>query len=77
MVHKELTKHERDLIESYRSGEGYKRISKALDIPWNTVKTIINKWRKHGTTVTLPRTGRPSKIEEKTRRKLPRGLQQH
>uniref|UniRef100_A0A674EJM0 Tc1-like transposase DDE domain-containing protein n=1 Tax=Salmo trutta TaxID=8032 RepID=A0A674EJM0_SALTR len=73
MVHRELPKHQRDLIvERYQSGEGYKRISKALHIPWNTVKTVIIKWRKYVTTETLPRTGRPSKIYEKTRRKLVR-----
>ena len=73
MVRRELPKHQRDLIvERYQSGEGYKIISKALDIPWNTVKTVIIKWRKYGTTETLPRTGRPSKIDEKTRRKLVR-----
>uniref|UniRef100_A0A803J782 RBR-type E3 ubiquitin transferase n=1 Tax=Xenopus tropicalis TaxID=8364 RepID=A0A803J782_XENTR len=72
MVHRELPKHQRDLIvKRYHSGEGYKRISKAFDIPWNTVKSVI-KWRKYGTTVTLPRTGHPSKIDEKTRRKLVR-----
>ena len=73
MGRKELTKQIRDLIvEKYQSGEGYKKISKALDIPWNTVKTIINKWRKYGTTVTLLRTGRPPKIDERTKRKLVR-----
>ncbi len=71
MVRRELSKHQRDLIvERHKSGDGYRRISKVLDIPWNTVKTVIIKWRKYGTTVTLPRTGRPSKIDEKTKRKL-------
>ena len=46
--------------------------SKALDTPWNTVKTVIKKWIKFGTTVTLPRTGHPSKMDEKPRRKLVR-----
>uniref|UniRef100_A0AAY5JXF0 Transposase Tc1-like domain-containing protein n=1 Tax=Esox lucius TaxID=8010 RepID=A0AAY5JXF0_ESOLU len=69
MVCRELPKHQRDLaVERYQSG-GYKRISKALDIPWNTVKTVIIKWRKYGTTDSLPRTGHPSKMYEKTRRK--------
>ena len=73
MGRKELTKQLRDLIvEKYKSGEGYKKMSKALDIPWNTVKTIINKWRKYGTTLTLLRTGRPPKIDGKTKRKLVR-----
>uniref|UniRef100_A0A803JMT1 Transposase Tc1-like domain-containing protein n=1 Tax=Xenopus tropicalis TaxID=8364 RepID=A0A803JMT1_XENTR len=73
MAHRDLPKHQRDLIvKRYQSGEGYKRISKALDVPWNTVKTVIINCRKYGTTVTLPRTGCPSKIDEKTRRKLVR-----
>ena len=33
------------------------------------MKTVIKKWVKFGPTVTLPRTGRPSQIDEKTRRK--------
>ncbi len=71
MVRRELPKHQRDLIvERYQSGEVYKIISKALDIPWNTVKTIIIKWRKYGATVILPSTGCPSKIDENIRRKL-------
>ncbi|XP_037106285.1 uncharacterized protein LOC119122170 isoform X5 [Syngnathus acus] len=70
---RELPQHQRDLIvERYQSGEGYKRISKALNISWSTVKSVIVKWRKNGTTVPLPRTGRPSKIDEKTRRELVR-----
>ncbi len=71
MVRRELSKHQRDLIvERYQSGEVYKIISKAIDIPWNTVKTVIIKWRKYGATVILPRAGHPSKIDEKMRRKL-------
>uniref|UniRef100_A0AAY5K4A2 Transposase Tc1-like domain-containing protein n=1 Tax=Esox lucius TaxID=8010 RepID=A0AAY5K4A2_ESOLU len=71
MVRRELPKHQRDLIvERYQSGEGYKIISKALDMPWNTVTTVIIKLRKYGTTDTSPRTGHPSKIDEKTKRKL-------
>ncbi|XP_077107151.1 uncharacterized protein LOC143764919 [Ranitomeya variabilis] len=73
MIRKQLTTQQRDLIvESYQSGEGYKKISKSLDISRNTVKTVIKKWLKFGTTVTLPRTGRPSKIDVRTRRKLVR-----
>lgn len=36
------------------------------------MKTAIIKWRKCITKVTLPRTGRPSKTDEETRRKLVR-----
>ncbi|XP_077572581.1 uncharacterized protein LOC144196367 isoform X1 [Stigmatopora nigra] len=70
---RELPQHQRDLIvQRYQSGDGYKRISKALNIPWNTVKSVLVRWKKNGTTVTLPRSGRPSKIDEKTRKELVR-----
>ncbi len=73
MVCRELPKHQRNLIvKSYQSGEVYKIISKALDIPWNTVKTVIIKWRIYGATVILPSNGCPSKIDDKMRRKLVR-----
>ncbi|XP_077420004.1 histone-lysine N-methyltransferase NSD2 isoform X2 [Vanacampus margaritifer] len=72
-VRRELPQQQKDLIvERYQSGEGYKRISKTLGMPWNTVKTVIVKWRKYGTTENLPRTGRPSKLDEKMRRKVVR-----
>lgn len=47
-----------------------KIIVKELYILWEIVKTIIVKWRKYGTAVTLPRTERPPKSNDKTRRKL-------
>lgn len=49
MVCTEFAKYERDLIVGKYTGEGYKEIAKALDIPWNTVKTVIKNWRKYGT----------------------------
>ena len=41
-----------------------------MNIPWSTVKTIINKWKANGTTKTLPRSGRPSKLDDQARRRL-------
>lgn len=48
---------------------GLNKISTPLDKPWNTVKTIY-KWRKYGTSVTLPTTGCPPKNYGKTTWKL-------
>lgn len=45
--------------QGLESGEEYTNISKALITPWNTVKTVIIRWRKYGLTVTLSRTGKP------------------
>ncbi|KAI3364059.1 hypothetical protein L3Q82_010891, partial [Scortum barcoo] len=44
IVRRELPKHQRDLIvQRYQSGEGYKRISKELNIPWLNFLAIIPK----------------------------------
>ena len=57
-------------MEVTDQGLGIKNISKALNIPWSTVKTIIKKWKAFGVTKTLPRSGRPSKLDDQARRKL-------
>ncbi len=49
------------IVDMYQSGKGYKAISKALGLQQNTVRAIIHKWRKLGTVVNLPRSGRPTK----------------
>ena len=71
MTTKELSKDLRDkVVERHRSGDGENNILKALNISWSTVKTIIKKWKAYGTIKTLPRSGRPSKLDDQARRKL-------
>ena len=41
-------------------------------VPKNTVASIIVKWKKFGTTKTLPRAGRPAKLSNRGRRVLVR-----
>ena len=41
-----------------------------MNIPWSTGKTIIKKWKVYGTTKTLPRSGRPSKLDDPASRRL-------
>jgi hypothetical protein len=49
----------RDRIASrHRSAKGYQKTTAALKVPKNTVTSIILKWKKFGTTKTLPRAGR-------------------
>ncbi|KAK3570259.1 hypothetical protein QTP86_017110 [Hemibagrus guttatus] len=45
-------------------GDINKRISSTLDVPWSTMKTMINKWRTWNRTVILLRTGLSSKIDK-------------
>ena len=49
-------------MSRHRSGEGHQNISEALKAPKNTVASIIIKWKKFGTTKTLPRAGHPVKL---------------
>ena len=39
-----------------------------MNIPLSTVKTINKKWKAYGTTKTLPRSGRPFKLDDQARR---------
>ena len=56
----------------HRSGEGYQKMSAALKVPKKTMASIILKWKKFGTTKTLPRAGRPAKLSSWGRRALVR-----
>ncbi|KAK3521456.1 hypothetical protein QTP70_005786 [Hemibagrus guttatus] len=60
------------IVWRHRSEEGYRNISAALKVPMSTVAFIIHKWRKFGTTRTLPRAGRPAKLSDRERRALVR-----
>ena len=73
---KELSIDCRDRIVSRnRSGEGYQRISAALKVPENTVASINLKWKKFGTTKTLPRDS--SKLSNRGRSALVREVTKH
>ena len=59
---KELSVELRERVMSrHRSEEGLQRISAALKVSMNTV-AIILKWKKFGTTKTLPRAGGLAKL---------------
>ena len=59
-------------MSRHRSGEGYQNIFAELIVRKNTVASIILKWKKFGTTKTLPRFGRPGKLSNQGRRALVR-----
>ncbi len=58
------------IVDMYQSGKGYKAISKVLGLQRTMVGVIIHKWRKLGTVVNLPRSGRPTKITPRAQRRL-------
>jgi transposase len=59
-------------VSRHRSGEKYQTITAALKVPKNTVASRILKFKKFGTTKTLPRAGRPAKLSNRRRRALVR-----
>ena len=58
-----------DCVEAQIWGRN-QNISEALKVPKNTVASIILKWKTFGTTKTLPRAGRPTKLSNRGRRAL-------
>ena len=71
MKTKEQYKQVRDkVVEKYRSGLGYKKISETLNIPQSTIQSIIKKLIEYGTTTNLPREGHPPKLMDQARRAL-------
>jgi len=64
----------RRVVDAHQSGDGYKRISKRLNLHPSTVRSIVVKWKQFHTTVTLPRSGRPAKISPRTAVKLVRDV---
>ena len=72
---KEFSLELRDKIVSrHRSGEGYQEMSAALKVPNNTVASIILKWKKFGTTKTLPRVGHSAKLRKQGRMAMVREM---
>ena len=68
MKTKELSKQVRDkVVEKYRLGLGYKKISETLNIPLSPIKSIIKKLKEYGTTTNLPREGCPPKLTDQAR----------
>ncbi|KAK3561640.1 hypothetical protein QTP86_012048 [Hemibagrus guttatus] len=63
-----------EMEDVWRSEEGYRKVSAALKVPMRTVASIICKWKKFGTTRTLPRSGRPAKPSDRERRVLVRDV---
>ncbi|KAM9715956.1 protein cholesin isoform 3-T5 [Menidia menidia] len=59
------------IVSMHKDGEGYKKIASALEVPRSTVVSIIRKWKTHGTTDSLPRCGRPSKLSHQMVSQLP------
>ena len=70
---KELSKKFREeIIALHKQGKGYKKIAKALNVPRDTVGSIVRKFKVEGTVATLPGRGRKRKLSAAATRFLRR-----
>ncbi|KAK7143817.1 hypothetical protein R3I93_014851 [Phoxinus phoxinus] len=60
------------IVEKYQQSQGYKSISRDLDVPLSTVRNMIKKFATHGTVANLPGRGRKRKIDERLQRRIVR-----
>lgn len=60
------------VIELYKTGKGYKKISKDLKMSISSVQTLIKEWKLRDSVETKPRSGRPTKISATAARKIAR-----
>ncbi|XP_076326346.1 uncharacterized protein LOC143233705 [Tachypleus tridentatus] len=58
------------IIVKYKSRVSLSGIAKQLNVPKSTVQSIIDKYKLTGSIANLPRSGRPTKISERTKRKV-------
>ena len=60
------------IVEKHGQSQGYKSISRDLDVPVSTVRNVIKKFTAHGTVANLPGRGRKRKIDERLQRRIVR-----
>lgn len=58
------------LIGALMSGKTITQAAETADIPYGTAKKIIAKYRATGSTSNQPRSGRPSKVDDRVKRDL-------
>jgi transposase len=65
----------KSIIQLHRDGLGYRKISSVLNIPISTVCDTVRRWKAFHLSTSLPRSGRPTKISDRTARSLIRKVQ--
>ena len=60
------------IVEKHQQHQGYKSISRDLNVPLSTVRNIIKKFTTHGTTANLPGRGWKRKMDERLQRRIVR-----
>jgi transposase len=63
------------IIALYEQNNTMVKICRQTNVALGTVKDIVRKWKQYRTVRDLPRTGRPPKVDDRTRRRLARIMQ--
>ncbi|CAJ0966069.1 unnamed protein product [Ranitomeya imitator] len=72
---KELSEDLRNqIVRKHEQSQGYKSVSKDLNVPVSTVRSVIKKFKAHDTVANLPRCGWKRKIDKRFQRKIVRML---
>ena len=65
----------KSIIQLHRDGLGYRKISPVLNIPISTVGDTVRSWKSFHLSTSLPHSGRPTKMSDRTARNLVRKAQ--
>ena len=65
----------KSIIQLHRDGLGYRKISSVLNIPISTVGDTVRRWKSFHPSTSLARSGRPTKMSDRTARNLVRKVQ--
>ena len=60
------------IMEKHGQFQGYKSISRDLDVPVSIVRNVIKKFTAHGTGANLPGHGQKIKIDERLQQRIVR-----
>ena len=58
------------ILEKHGQSQGYKSISRDVDLSVSTVRYVIKKFTAHGTVANLPGRGRKRKIDERLQQRI-------
>ena len=58
------------IVDLQKAVQGYKSISKSLDVHQSTIRQNVDKWRKFSTVATLPKSVRSAKMTARAQRRM-------
>ncbi len=58
------------MVEKHEQSQGYKYISRHLNVPVSTVHNTVKKFTAHGTVANIPGCGRIRKMYERLQRRI-------